>query len=113
MYDTSVSGLTAPEEPDERLLTDEKIAQACRDGFVWYPIISTADREIAKAQLALDLKFEEEWQADFTDKIATKYEKRVAEIEAKWRQILRDTITMKDAEITKLKIALAKALDKS
>jgi len=26
--------------------------------------------------------YEEEWQADFTEKIATKYEKRIAEIEA-------------------------------
>ena len=33
------------------LLNDEEIAQACRNEAVWYPIVSGADRGIAKAQL--------------------------------------------------------------
>jgi len=34
--------------PDAIRLTDEEIAQACRDGAVWYPVVSTADRNIAQ-----------------------------------------------------------------
>lgn len=39
------------------LLSDEEIKQACRNGFVWYPIISTADRNIAQAQRDADVRF--------------------------------------------------------
>lgn len=34
----------------ERLLTDEEIKQACRNAYVWYPVVSTAHRNIAEAQ---------------------------------------------------------------
>lgn len=37
-----------------KLISDEEIKQACRDEAVWYPIISTADRNIAQAQLVAD-----------------------------------------------------------
>ena len=39
------------EEIEKGLLTDEEIAQAMRDGYVWCPIVSTADRKVAQAQL--------------------------------------------------------------
>ena len=51
--------LFEPNPNESRLLTDGEIAQACRDGFVWYPIVSTADRNIANAQLAKDQLYEQ------------------------------------------------------
>ncbi len=70
-----------------RLLTDEEIDKHIvgvpdyfTNGTVRYNLRKIIKRE-CEAQLAKDQSFEEEWQADFTDKIATKYEKRVAEIQ--------------------------------
>jgi len=43
-------------EAKDTVMSDEQIEQCCRNGFVWYPIVSTADRNIAKAQAEISFK---------------------------------------------------------